>query len=242
MSTKQRSPASTSAAPAAPSTETASAVRQPAGNAAAVERAGLGGARAGELRGDIGAGINWAWTAAKDMLGLDTDETEDGWDLAKQTADNLAAAQEKLAELAGYARDAGLTDVAARVSGAAEKLAAPAGLATDLTNLMGQAEKVALVQRLLATTSAVMEVDLRAPEAAGAFDAWFATLGEVGEEIADQGGMWGAALKPFASFVKLFGENNLFAFVKKSYGTMHGTRDPDSPYSRVMRENDEEGL
>ncbi len=224
------------------STDTsAPSVRLPEGNAAAVERAGIGRVDAAELNGDISGGLGRAWAATKDLLGLDDSETEDALALAKQTASNLSSAQEKLGELAGHAREHGLSDAAVRLDEAAKKLATPSGLADELTGLMEDAEKIALVEQLLATTLAVVEVDLRSPEAAGTFDRWCATLGAVGEELADRGGLWGPVLKPFATFVKLFGETRLFTFVRDNYGTAHGLRNPQSETARVLRELDEEG-
>lgn len=239
MSTKTRQTVNRSGETGATaSSATAPVVRQPAGNAAAVERAGLGKEGAGALGGDIGAGLSWAWSTAKDMLGMDDSAAEDSWALARQTAENLSSAQGKLGELAGRARFLGLSEVAARLEGAAETLAAPAGLATDLTDLMQQAEKVAAVKRLLETTAAVISVDLADPQAAAVFDAWFAVVGAVGEEIADRGGMWGALLKPFASFIKMFGECQLFTQVRDNL-RLHGTGRENV---RGLMESHEEGF
>ena len=82
---------------------------------------------------------------------------------------------------------------------------------------------------------------LRSPEAPNTFDRWCATLGAAGEELVDRGGLWGPALKPFATFVKLVGETGLFSFVRDNYGTAHGLRNPQSETARVPRELDEEG-
>ncbi len=160
----------------------------------------------------------------------------DGWALAKQTSDNLLAGVARLKEVAGLAREAGRPDLAGTIEGAAARFDGAAGLATDLKTLIEVKERIDLVQRLLRTTAAVAAVDLRDPGAAGAFDAWFAALGETGEAIADAGGMWGEALKPFATFIRLFGETNLFTFVRESYATPHGTRDPNSGNARAWQD------
>lgn len=182
--------------------------------------------------------MDWMWGKARDTLGLDDGETEDGLALAKQTADNVQSAHEKLGELAEKARLVGLDDIAARLEGAAGRLSRAAGLAEELSGVIEKGENLALVKRLYDTTSAVMAVDMRDPEAAATFDAWFATMGRTGELLAGRGGAWGAVLQPFATFIKMLGEANFFVRVRDNM-QMHGTRGANGA---GLRELEREGF
>jgi hypothetical protein len=103
------------------------------------------------------------------------------------------------------------------------------GPAEELTGLIEMGENVALVKRLYDTTSAVMAVDMRDPEAAASFDAWFAAMGETGEL---------AVLQPFATFIKMLGEANFFVRVRDDM-QMHGTRGANGA---ALRELENEGF
>jgi hypothetical protein len=237
MSTKQTQTANhqstSTAAPVSPAlgTQTAS---QRTGNAAAQERTGLSGSDAGRFGGDISEVVAWMWGQAKDTLGLDDGETEDGLALAKQTAGNVHSAHEKLGELSEKARLLGLDDIAARLDGAAGRLSKAGGFAEELSGLIEKGENLALVKRLYDTTSAVMAVDMRAPEAAATFDAWFAAMGATGGFLADRGGAWGTVLQPFATFIKMLGEANFFMRVRDDM-QMHGSRGANGATLRELK-------
>ena len=151
-------------------------------------------------------------------LGRRTDgKTEDSWALARQTADNVKGAHEKLLEMGEKARTFGLDELAARLESAAGRLGTAAGLAAELQSFMKDVESLALLSRLCQTTGAVLTVDMRDPSAAETFDHWFAAMGETGEILAGKGGAWGAVLGPFATFVKLLGEADFFTKVRTNF-------------------------
>lgn len=163
-------------------------------------------------------------------------ETEDGRALAKQTAENVQQAHQKLGQMAEAARLAGLDEVAARLDGAAARLSDTAGLAEEFSGIVEKGENLALLKRLYDTTRAVIAVDLRGPDAAATFDAWFAAMGETGEILAEKGGPWGAILKPYATFIKMLGEVDFFQQIKKAFD-MHGSRGVNgSLYRELVKE------
>lgn len=173
-----------------------------------------------------------------EWVGLDAGETDDGWALAKQTADNLTLVGKRLDEASELAAGMGHGDFAAELATASASLYESELIAGGVLKVVEANANVEAVERLCHASLAAYECDLSDESAAAVFDEFFAAAGAMGEIVADYSGPVGAILKPLAGFVKLFGEYNLCAAVEQNM-RMHGW---DGENGDAVRQAQEEGL
>ncbi len=172
-----------------------------------------------------------------DWVGLETGDTEDGWALAKQTADNLKCVTKRLDEASKVASYEGLDDLVAELETAKANFYETDLIAGAVLKVVQANTAVDAVERLCHASIAVYEGELSDSDAAEVYDEFFAASGAMGEIVADYSGPVGTMLTPMATLAKMFGEYRIFEAVQRNM-EMHGAGGPNGD---AIRDAEAEG-